>query len=269
MAVPLSELELELEGELEDEWEGEDESEAFFGGLARLAQRAVSSPTLRTLALNAGKAALKGGLDSLMKGVLGDSEYELEGEGEGEDEWELESASLLSPIRRVYPDALMEHLGHAAAETESEAEAEAFIGALVPLAAKLIPKVAPMVMKHAPTLIKGLTGATRTLRRNPSTRPLVRTLPTVMRRTAQTMAKQTAQGRPVTAKGAARTLAQQTSRVLASPTQCVRAYQRSRALDRTYHRACPHAAPRVAAPAPAVARRQPVPRPRVSIPACR
>ena len=73
----------------------------------------------------------------------------------------------------------MEHLGHAATESESEAEAEAFIGALIPLAARLIPRVAPSIMRAAPRLIQGATGIARTLRRSPTTRPLVRTLPTI------------------------------------------------------------------------------------------
>src|SRR2546429_206743 len=50
---------------------------------------------------------------------------------EGEFEDELEFEGFVNPLRRVYPDALMEHMGHAAAEAESEAEAEAFIGALI------------------------------------------------------------------------------------------------------------------------------------------
>src|SRR5438132_9262300 len=102
------------------------------------------------------------------------------GELEGEYEWEAEA----NPIRRVYPDALMEHLGHAAAEAATEAEAEAFIGALVPLAARLVPRVAPMIMRAAPNLIRGVSRATRVLRANPATRPLVRAIPTVVRRTA-------------------------------------------------------------------------------------
>lgn len=141
----------------------------------------------------------------------------------------------MNPIRRVYPDALMEHLAHAAAETESEAEAEAFIGALVPLAARLIPRVAPTIMRAAPQLIRGVSGVTRALRRNPATRPLVRAVPTIVRRTASNLARQAASGRPVTPQAAVRTFARQTSQVLGSPQQCARALQRSTALDRRYH----------------------------------
>ena len=59
---------------------------------------------------------------------------------------------MANPLRRVYPDAMMEHLGHAAAEAETEAEAEAFIGALVPLAAGLARSAAPRLARSAPTL---------------------------------------------------------------------------------------------------------------------
>jgi hypothetical protein len=225
--------ELEEEYEYEAEWEGgldgEYESEEFFRGLARLAKRAARSPALRRVAMNAARSAL-GGLG------LGESEYE--DEYEYESEWE----DQLSPIRPVSPDALMEHLGHAAARAQSEAEAEAFIGALIPLAARLLPRVAPSIMKAAPQLIKGASRVTRTLRQQPATRPLVRAMPTIVRRTAASMAKQAARGQPVTPKKAVRTLASQTAQVLSNPRKCVGAYQRSRALDKRFHRAARPAA---------------------------
>jgi hypothetical protein len=260
------EYELEALPELEWEFEGEGEweSEEFLSSLRNLAGRAAGaaqrgwgwlttpeSPQ-RRIALAAGRAALQRGSQALgglvgrrlgsestgsemgswvggqLSGLL--PEREFEGEFEGELEWEL------NPIRRVYPDALMEHLGHAATEAETEAEAEAFIGALVPLAAQLLPRIAPAVMRAAPALIRGLTGATRTLRSSPATRPLLRTLPTVVRRTAASMAQQAARGQPVTPQTAVRSLAQQTAQVLGSPQQCVQAYRRSRAMDRQYHR---------------------------------
>ena len=259
----------ELEGEFEGESEWEGESEEFFRQLAGLAQRAARSPALRRVGLRAARAALgglgnvgvaigaaagggtlgrQGGsqLGSVLGGLLPQAEYE----GEWEAEWEGEGE--VNPQLRAYSGALMEHLGHAAAEAESEAEAEAFIGALIPLAAQVLPRVAPTVMRAAPGLIRGLSGVTRTLRRNPGTRPLVRTLPAIVRRTTATIARQAGQGRPVTPQTAVRTLARQTAQVLGSPHQCVQAYQRSRALDRRYHRtaaqprlsARPNAAPR-------------------------
>jgi hypothetical protein len=244
----------ELEGEYEGEWEYEDEAEAFFGRLANLARQAAQSPALRRIGLTAARTALRGlgdvggALGSSVSGQQGAAmgrqlggqagrylsgllpQREFEGEDEYEDEYEA------NPIARVYPGVLMEHLGHAAAEAESEAEAEAFIGALVPLAARLIPRAAPAIMRAAPGLVRGLAGATRALRRSPTTRPLVRTLPTVVRRTAANIARQSVQGRRVTPQSAVRTLARQTAQVVGSPRAAVQAYQRSCALDRQYHR---------------------------------
>jgi hypothetical protein len=253
-ALPELEAEYEYEGEGELELEGEFESEEFFRRLASLGRRAVQSPALRRVGLSAARAALRGlgDVGGALGGTLGPRgaalgrdlgaiagrhasgwlpQSELEGEFEEESEGEL------NPIRRVYPDALMEHMGHAAAEAESEAEAEAFIGALVPLAARILPRVAPAIMRAAPGLIRGVAGVARTLRRNPRTRPLVRTIPAIVRRTAASMAQQAARGRPTTPQTAVRTLARQTARVLSSPQQSLRAYQGSRALDRRYHRA--------------------------------
>ena len=163
-------------------------------------------------------------------------EYELEDEfGVG-----------LNPIRRVYPAALMEHLGHVAAEAESEQEAEAFLPALVPLAAQILPRVAPVLMRAAPQLIGSVTRIGRTLMRNPSTRPLIRTVPTIVRRTASTLAQRAAAGQRVTPQTAVQTLARQAARTLGSPTQALQAYRCSRALDRHHHRlsAASAAAPR-------------------------
>jgi hypothetical protein len=249
----LPELEDEDEGAWEGELEGDFESEEFFGSLAQLARRAAQSPTLRRVGLAAARTALRGlgDLGGALGGAFGAAGADigrrlgaqaggylggLLPQSEFEEEFEWEADAALSPLRRVYPDALMEHLGHAAAEAESEAEAEAFIGALIPLAARLIPRVAPTIMRAAPGLIRGVSGVARTLLRSPATRPLVRAVPTIVRRTAANIAQQVAQGQPVTPQTAVRTLARQTAHVLSSPQQCVQAYRRSRAMDRRYHR---------------------------------
>jgi hypothetical protein len=255
MNLSMNEYELESLFEFEDEWEGEwedeYESEEFFRTLSGLASRAARSPALRRVGLAAARSALQGmgPVGGIIGGALPQSEYEFEDEFEFEDEYEYEFEldREVNPIQRAYPNALMEHLGHAAAAAESEEEAEAFIGALVPLAAQLLPQVGSAVMRAAPGLIRGLAGATRTLRRNPQTRPLVRTLPTVMRRTAASMAQQSAQGRPVTPQRAVQTLARQTAQVVGNPQQATQAFRRSQTADRRYHQgARPAARPRPA-----------------------
>jgi hypothetical protein len=252
----LSELEQEWEGEWESESEGESEEEAFFGRLAQLGRRAARSPALRRIGLTAARSALRGlgDVGGALGGALGPQgaalgrrlgaqagrylrrqlpqrEYEMEFESEYEEEWESEA----NPIGRVYPGVLMAHLGHAAARAQREAEAEAFIGALVPLAARVIPRAAPAIMRAAPGLVRGLASVTRTLRRSPTTRPLVSALPTVMRRTAASIARQSAQGQRVTPQTAVRTLARQTAQVIGNPRQVTQAYRQTRTLDRRYH----------------------------------
>ncbi len=239
------------QSEYEYEHEGEYESEEFFRGLANLAARAVQNPALRRVGLAAARHAIAGiprvagaiggpgsvwsdlgrsaggALSRHLLGQLPAQEYEWESDGEYE----------INPITKVYPAALMEHLGRAATDAEDEAQAEAFIGALVPLAARLIPHVAPAIMRSAPQLIRGASNVTRMLRANPSTRPLVRAVPAIVQRTARSMANQAAAGRPPTPQRAMQTMARQTARTLSDPRQCVRAYQRSQALDRRYHQA--------------------------------
>jgi hypothetical protein len=164
---------------------------------------------------------------SWLNGLLPPHEYE----AEFEDELEI------SPIRRIYPEAILEHLGHAAAETESEAEAEALAGAMIPLAVAGIPRsAAPTLMRATPGLVSGLSGVVHGLRRNPATRPLVRVVPTIVRSTATNIAREASRGVPVSPQAAVRTLARQTLRMLGSPHQSARAFRRSRALDGHFHR---------------------------------
>jgi hypothetical protein len=186
-------------------------------------------------------------LGSVISGLLGEGEFEeeledeeegeYELEGEWEDEYEDEGERMANPLRRVYPDAMMEHLGHAAAEAETEAEAEAFIGALVPLAAGLVRSAAPHVARATPHLVRGLSRVARSLRRSPATRPLVRALPTIASRTTRSLARSVAHGRPITPRRAVRALAGQTSAVLSSPRTRKQVVRHARALDRRYHRA--------------------------------
>lgn len=244
-----------------NEMEAEQEAEQFFGDAWRWLTRDGSQQ--RNLALRAARLALPGGMGlagSALGGLAGpasaaalgglgygggrylasqlparEQEFELEFEGEGEFEGEFEGQHELSPSRRVYADALMEHLGAAAAEAESEQEAEAFIGALIPLAAKLLPMAGKLFSRAVPQLIRGAGQIVRGLRQAPQSRALVRAMPTVVRRTLGQLAQQTRQGRPVTAQQAALTLARNTQRVLSSPQARRAVLQRSLAGNRAYH----------------------------------
>jgi hypothetical protein len=152
-----------------------------------------------------------------------------------EFEGEFEDELMLNPARRAFQVANLAHLGNAAAAARTEAESEAFLGALIPAAARLIPRLAPMVMRQAPALIRGVANVGRTILRSPAARQMIRTVPQIVRGTVGNLARQAAQGRPITAASAARTLAGQTYRTLATPARAQAAAARTRAQDRAYH----------------------------------
>jgi hypothetical protein len=229
MANGVGEMELELESfgegegefesELEDEFEGESKSESEF----------------------------EGEFESELEG-LGEGELEIEGEFEFESEFEGPN-----PVNRIYPDAMMEHMGLAAMEAETEFEAAEHFLPLIPMvaskllplaaralpriAAKVLPKVARTITRATPRLTRGVTHITRTLHRNPQTRHLVRLVPSLARRTVASVVKRAAAGRPVTPATAARILHAQRRHVLGNPKIRRLALRRSKLMDHRFHRA--------------------------------
>jgi hypothetical protein len=180
-----------------------------------------------------------------------ESELEMESELEGVGEFEAGMETEISPIRKIYPDALMEHLGELAAEAETEQEAaEHFLPligmaaskllpvvarAIAPAAKKALPRIAKSLTRVTPQLTKGIGKIARGLHRRPGTRPLLRAVPAIARRTVHSIARQVAQRRPVTPRTAVRTLAQQTQRVLSSPRQRASVLRQHQQLDRRFH----------------------------------
>jgi hypothetical protein len=168
------------------------------------------------------------------------------GEWEGLQAGEFE----LNPVRKIYPDALMEHIAHMVMEAESEQQAaEGFLpliplvaSKLLPLAARALPSVARALPRAAnavsratPQLTRGVSNLTRGLFRNPRTRHLVQTVPSIARRTVASIARQAAAGRPVTPQLAQRILTSQARQVLRNPQRRVTTLRRSRAMDRRFH----------------------------------
>jgi hypothetical protein len=202
-------------------------------------EAARSGRRYRPLAL----AAMAAARAALSEGRYPDVESELESALEGE--WEATPESFRQSFlqHEAAPSAaLMEHLGHAAAEAESNGEAFAFLAPLLPLAlkalplaakfgAKMLPKVASKLIKVAPKLMKGVNAAAKTLRTNPATKPLVQALPQVVRRTAADLAQQVAQQKPLNGNVAIRTLANQIAQLLGNPQETMQALGRAQALD--------------------------------------
>jgi hypothetical protein len=225
--------ESELIHELEDEYsgEGEEELESEFEDESGLE----------------GEGWL-GAIGNVVGSLLGEGEEEFEDESafeaEGEDE--------INPIRKIYPDAMMEHLGEMAFEAESEEEAaEHFLPligmaaskllpvvakAVAPMAKKALPKIAKAVTKATPQLTKGIGHVAKTLHRNPQTRHLLKTVPAIARRTVGSIARQVAHGRHITPRTAVRTLAKQVRNVLAHPGHRRHALRHHHHLERRFHR---------------------------------
>jgi hypothetical protein len=219
----MQELEEEYSGEGEEEYEDESslEGEGWLGAIGN----AVGS-------------------------LLGESEDEYEDESSFESSFESEDE--LNPMRKIYPDAMMEHLGELAAEAESEDEAAEHFLPLVgiaaskllpviaktiaPMARRAIPKIARAVMKSSPKLTKGIGSIAKTLHRNPQTRHLLKTVPTIARRAVNSIAKQAARGVHVSPHGATRTLARQARYVLGNPQHRRQALRRHNRLEHTFHR---------------------------------
>jgi hypothetical protein len=118
---------------------------------------------------------------------------------------------------------LMEQIAHEAAMAATEADAEALVGTLIPLAVR---GRTPGFRAATPALARAAGRLTVALRRSPATRPLVRTLPTILRRTRASLARQSAVG-PITPRRAVQTMANQTYRVLGNPVVCIRILVRS------------------------------------------
>jgi hypothetical protein len=197
------------------------------------------------------EAELEGEWESEMEDELeGEDEYEDESELEYEDEGEYEDE--ISPVRKVYPDVVMEHLGALAAESESEEEAvEHFLPligmaaskllplaakAIAPLAKRALPRVVRAVTRLTPHLTRSVGKIARTLHRQPAGRKLLRVIPGVARRTVHSIARQASHGRRITPRMAVRTLAHQTRKVLRSAGHKRQALRRNYRMDRRFHR---------------------------------
>lgn len=254
MATPMTEYEMEalpeLEGEWEGEFEGEDEWEGegewegefegpprprprrrrgFFGrlfrgiggalrGIARIAAPIVGTVVGGPLGGALGRVASQ----ALREGEYeyeGEYEWEFEGEGEYEDEGEFEAAPLTAQ------QAQAEYMAAVAAQAQTEAEAEAMIGAAT--LGVLSARDRATLRRVLPHMVRGTAILTRLLRRRRITRPGVRTLPTIVRRSATILSRQAASGRPVTRRATAQVMASQTRQVLGRPRTSTAAIRRN------------------------------------------
>jgi hypothetical protein len=128
---------------------------------------------------------------------------------------------------------MAELMAEVAAGAHLEAEAEAMVGAAVVTTLSAADRAA--LRRLIPHLIRGAAILTRILRMRRITRPAVRTVPTIVRQTAQVLRRRAASGAPVSRRVAGQVMGSVTRRVLGSPRACglaigrnVRATMRSR-----------------------------------------
>ena len=122
-------------------------------------------------------------------------------------------------------EAIAEIMAEAASHEQNEAQAEAMMGAAV--VTVLSPRDRRALRRLLPHLVRGASVLTRILRRRRATRPAVRAVPTIMRRTVVHLKRQAAAGQPVTRRAAGRAAAIEVRRVLGSPSACAAAIQQN------------------------------------------
>ena len=220
-------------GESEFEGLGEYEGEQFFGKAFKRIAGFVkkAAPILKQVAKVAAPIVgtaiggpIGGKIGSMATKLLGESEYEgeYEFEMEAENEAEMEAA-LEGPLTEQ--QALGELMAAAASRAASDMEAEAQIGSSTAIVLSAADR--NVLRRVLPSINRGVAVLTRILRRQPATRNAVRVIPTIVKRSAVTLRKQAAAGRPVTRQSAARAMATQTRRVLGTPAVCAKAIQRN------------------------------------------
>lgn len=223
-------LENEGESELEN---GEQFFRRAFRSISRLARSAapILKGVARVAAPIVGKAV--GGLVGGPAGaVLGSHlarlaaqqlrEQELAGEHElpfGEQEvGELQLGEHEVSLALGEHESHAERLAHFAAAAEAGFESEAMAGAAASITISARDRQALRAI--VPNLVRGAAILTRILRMRRSTRPFVRVVPTIVRRTVAALRRGAGSGQPITRQRAASVMARQTRRVLASPRFC-------------------------------------------------
>jgi hypothetical protein len=113
-----------------------------------------------------------------------------------------------------------EYMADIAAKAPNPIDSGAMAGAItITIASK-----APLQVKAvSPTLSSGAARLTKLMKNNPATKPLVKVVPTIAKKTVATLAKKAAKGKPVTPTVAKRVMAKQAMRVLSNPRELTKA----------------------------------------------
>lgn len=220
----------------ETEQFGELEGEEFsLGSVWRAAKKAakVVAPLAKRFAPQIGSViggALGGPAGAAIGGKLGSVVKSMEAEDEGETEDEMNAIARVAPT----DDQLSESMATAASKSA--------IGDAMALGSAITITIAsrsPIAVKTVtPVLAKASADVARRLiaSRDPRARMLVRTLPTIQRRTIATLTRKAQTGKPVTPRTAVRVMAKHANRTLNNPATIAKALAgnatKKRQLDR-------------------------------------
>ncbi len=225
----------EGEEEYESSFESEDEGEQFFGKIGKFLKKLPLKNIAKVVAPLVG-TAIGGPVGTALGGLavkaLGEGEYEDEYEVHGEGESEM--VHEIAAHELSHHEALAEIMAEAASHEVHEGEAEAMAGAAT--LTVISPRDRRALRRILPHMIRGTAILTRVLRRRRATRPMVRVVPTIVRRTIRDLKKQAARGIPITRKRAAVTASKQVRRVLSSPKAVATAITRNAKVSKAYKR---------------------------------
>jgi len=208
-----------MENELGEEF-ADFEGDPFLGNVWKKVKSVAKkvAPVLKKLAPIAGKVvggALGGPAGAMIGSKLGGFVSQLEAEefdGEGDTEDELQATTVPGLTQQM--EAMAEEFAGESAETENEAEAQSLAGGVT---IHILSHAPLAVRRVSPVLVRRSARLAQLLRRSPHTRPLLKTLPSIQKRTAAALAVKASKGKPITPRTAVRTMAKQTMRVMGNP----------------------------------------------------
>lgn len=210
--------------DLEGDWEGYDELDPFFGKAFRKIGGFVKRAAKKLAPIAKAHAGKIGGLlggvvggpaGAALGSKIGGFVQNLEDADDYDSEDEMDAMAPVS----VIDEGLAESMATAASKSRP-ADAQALGGAI---AITITSKTPIEVKRVTPALASAAGRMAKSLASDPAAKPLVKTLPTIVKQTAGTLRKKAAKGKPVTPKTAIRVMAKQAKRTLASPKRLEKA----------------------------------------------
>jgi hypothetical protein len=164
--------------------------------------------------------------DEELAGVEGYDGYgDYEDESDSEDEMNAEDFMDFE----AEDEDVAEYMCDVAAKAPKPIDSGAIAGAITnALASK-----APLQVKAvSPTLSSAAARLTKVMKNHPATKPLLKVVPTIAKKTVATLAKKSAAGKPVTPMVAKRVMAKHAVRVLSNPRELTKAIAKHEAKKR-------------------------------------